>query len=815
MRSLLTLLIAPVFLFSTLKGSAQSGSGTITGQLQDDKHQPLGYATVTLLKASDSSLVKGAISAENGKYEFEGIANGRYLVGASSIGLERGFSGPFSLEGKVVHLPVIALKSSTNTLKGVSVTATKPFIEQKADKMVVNVENSIVSAGGTALEVLQKAPGVMVDKDDNISLKGKSGVVIMIDGKETHMSAADVAQYLKSMPSSNIEKIELISNPSAKYDAEGNAGIINIILKKNSNYGTNGDVNLGFIYGKTPKYTGGLNLNHRSAKLNLFGSYNYSHWQNEHHMDLYRSIASGGSASTFNEAQDGKFHSDYHGIKAGMDYSINEHHTVGVQLNSSFNQWTSTSFTHTEIGINDKIDSILETNSIDDSKWNRWAYNLNYKGELDTSGQTLAVDLDYATNSHTQPSHIYANTFDQTGKHFQSGDTTRSFQPSQIDIKTAKVDYTLPMKNNVKLEAGIKLSYVKTDNDARYDSLRADGWEKDLNRSNHFIYNENVNAAYLNFSKQYKKLGIQAGLRAEQSHVKGNSVTLSEVNDTTYLNLFPSVFLSYQANKNNQFGISYSRRIRRPDYEDLNPFEYYLDRYTMAAGNPYLQPQFTNKFELTHTFRQFLNTSLGYAHTKDLFTRVIEQDETTKIARYVYKNVNSSDHYSLDMSAPVTITKWWTTFTNVSAFYDHYQTIVDERNVDIGSFGFFGQTQQTFTIAKGFTTELSFMYISPQIADEGLFRMRSMYPVSIGFQQKVLHDKGSIKLNVNDIFNTQRFHGTFDNQGNYISLGSRWESRQVRLNFTYRFGNNNVKAARNHRTGIEDEQSRIQNGGGN
>ncbi|KAA2239655.1 TonB-dependent receptor [Chitinophaga agrisoli] len=792
----------------------------LNGQVTQAGNKPVEFATVTLLKAKDSSLVKGAIADVNGRYEFENIKQGRYLVAAAYVGMTREFSKPFEVTGANATMEVapVTLAVDAKNLKEVNVTAKKPFIEQRADKMVVNVENSIVAAGGTAMEVLQKSPGVTVDKDDNISLKGKNGVIIMLDGKPTNMSPQDVAQLLKNMSSNNVEQIELIANPSAKYDAAGNAGIINIKLKKNKNYGTNGSINLGAGHGRSPIYNGGLTLNHRNGKVNLFGNYNYNHRENDERLGIYRTGNTDGKLNVFDQYNLMKNKSDYHSAKAGLDYFLSKNHTIGVMVDASFNNWGSPGTATTSIGDGKKIDSTLITRTENASDWNRVAYNINYKGVLDTTGKELNIDLDYARNRSSQESNIFASTWASTGKEYLRGDTSRNLTPSTIDIKTIKADYTHPLKNQAKFEAGFKISFVETDNDARFDSLRQTKWVYDVNRSNHFIYKENINAGYINFHKQFKKIGIQAGLRGEQSHVKGNSLTLDRVTDTTYFNLFPSVFVSYAASKNHQLGFSYSRRIQRPSYEDLNPFEYYLDRYTIAAGNPYLRPQYSNNFEITHTFKQFLITSLGYAHTTNMITRIVEagKDPVTgdsTVLRYKFLNVAKSDNFNLNISMPLPITKWWSSFTNLSGNYSKYQTVVNNSQVNLDAFGFFGRTQHTFTLPKGFSTEAVFFYVSPQISQEGLFKMKAMYGLDLGIQKQILNKKGTIKLSMSDVFNNQRFQGTFDNAGYYTRVMSKWESQQVRLNFTYRFGNTNVKAARARKTGLEDEQNRVKQGG--
>lgn len=819
MKSTTTLLASFLLLCSVKTIQAQTiETAKIAGRVTQTGEKPVEFATITLLKAKDSSLVKGAIADINGRYEFEQVKQGKYLIAAAYVGMTKAFSKPFEIKGSApVTIETLSLGTDAKNLKEVNVTAKKPFIEQRADKMVVNVENSIIGAGGTAMEVLEKSPGVSIDKDDNINLKGKSGVVIMIDGKLTNMSSQDVAQLLKSMPSSNIEQIELITNPSAKYDAAGNAGIINIKLKKNRTVGTNGNASIFGAYGLTPKWGGSLNLNHRNEKFNLFGSYNYNRRENEQHLGLYRTGTTNGQYTVFDQQNNRDRKSDYHGAKVGMDYFINKNNTIGVMVDAGFRNSNEPANAITKIGGRETVDSILKTNTFNQGDWRRWAYNMNYRAILDTAGQELNIDVDYARNTEKSSTNIYSTIWDAGGKNYMHGDTSRNNQPSTIDIKTIKADYVHPLRNQAKFEAGFKLSFVKTDNDARFDSLRIGNWIYDKNRSNHFIYKENVNAAYINFQKQFKKVNVQLGLRAEQSNVEGNSITINQVTDTSYFNLFPSVFVSYDAAKDHQFGFSYSRRLQRPDYGDLNPFEIYLDRYTVVAGNPYLKPSYANSIELTHTFKHFLTTSVGYTHTKDKITQIVEADKDvvtgdTLTLRYKYLNVSQSDIVNLNISIPVTITKWWSSFTYLSAYYNKFQTIVDDQSVSVSGAGFMGRTQQTFTLPAGIGAELSVFYLSPQIADEGLFRMKSMCAVDFGVSKQIMKKKGSIKINVNDVFNIQRFRGSFENAGRYTGVTSKWESQQVRVTFNYRFGNTSIKAARTRKTGLEDEQNRVKNG---
>ncbi|WP_212005820.1 outer membrane beta-barrel family protein [Chitinophaga sp. HK235] len=804
---------------AALTSQAQNGT-KVAGKIVRTGDQPVEFATVTLLKAGDSSLVKGAIADISGKYEFEQIKQGKYLIAAAAVGMSKAYSKPFEVNGSSVNVPAITMEGASKNLKAVDVTARKPFVEQKADKMVVNVESSISAAGGTAMEVLEKSPTINVDKDGNISMKGKGGVVIMIDGKPTNMSNQEITELLKSMPSSNVEQIELIANPSAKYDAAGNAGIINLKLKKNKNYGTNGSVNLAAAYGIRGRASGGLNLNHRNEKMNIFGSYNYSNRDNYQELGVYRTLNGEGGSRVFDQQNLMIPNSEYHGGKIGMDYFVSKNHTLGVMVDLTSNNRKIPSDATTKISTAGIIDSILHTNTNNPSKWKRGAYNLNYRGILDSTGKELNIDLDYARNTNQQHSSIIALTKDAADMKRLSSDTSRNIQPSTIEIKTAKIDYVHPLKGQAKLEAGVKLSFVTTDNDARFDSLRNDSWIKDERRSNHFIYKENVNAAYINFNKQFKKLNVQVGLRGEQTTISGNSQSTRNneekivKNDSSYFNLFPSAALTYELNKDNTLGFTYSRRIQRPDYEELNPFEFYLDRYTMQSGNPGLKPQYSNNFEISHTFKQFLITSLGYSHTTNMMTRILEAavDQATgdtTVTRYRYQNVAKANNFTLNISMPMPITKWWSSFTTLSASYNMFETVVDKNDVKLSSMAFYGRTQQSFTITKDLSAEAVFEYVSPQVTQEGLFKMKSMFSCDLGVQQKVLKGKGLVKLGVSDIFRTNYFRADFENAGRTIALFNSWDSRQVRLSFNYRFGNTNVKAARNRQTGLEAEQNRV------
>ncbi|RAJ02223.1 outer membrane receptor protein involved in Fe transport [Chitinophaga skermanii] len=795
------------------------GSNTvssISGKILKSGNAPVEFATVTLLKAKDSSLVKGAIATIEGKYEFENIKAGHYIIAGYHVGMDKVYSSPFEFNGQHLTIPSIVLNNTAKNLKSVEVTAKKPFVEQHADKMVINVESSIVGAGGTAMEVLEKSPTIMVDKDDNITLKGKGGVIIMIDGKITNMSSQDVAQLLKSMPSSNVETIELIANPSAKYDAAGNAGIINIKLKKNKNFGTNGSINVSAGYGEKEKLMGSMNLNYRNEKINVYGSYNHSYRENINNLSIDRTLTEGSNKSTrFNQSTDMDRILKLFGFKAGADYFINKNHTVGIMIDGNYRDFKMHSYGRTQIGQNNMVDSVLRSHNYNEAFGGRTNFNVNYKGVLDKTGKELNVDLDYGRNFIDQSAQFYSQFFDGIEKGYLNGDTVRSQQPATINVYTFKADYVQPLKNKAKFEAGVKISFVESDNKVRFDSLKTQGWIYDNNRSNHFIYRENISAAYVNFNKQYEKWGYQIGLRGENTHVTGDSyANVNRSSDTTYFNLFPSVFINYNLDKNNTLNFSYSRRLRRPSYESLNPFEFFLDKYTKEAGNPYLKPEYANNFEISHNFKQMVFTSIGYTYTNNSIMNIVVASTDpisgdTTILTNTKLNGSSKENIAFNISAPIQLFKWWKIMPTASVYYNSFKVMLYNKLEATSSMGLYSQLQNTFTITKTLSAELTGNYISPQIADQGMFRMEAMYGVDLGMRKQLFGKRATLNVNVQDIFKNRMFRGSQSIGGQEMKIRNRWESRQINVSFNYRFGNMNVKESRKRKAGLEEEASRM------
>jgi iron complex outermembrane recepter protein len=826
MKTLL-LLFASLLFLSNIDTNAQ---GKISGQITDDKNKIVEFANVTLLKAKDSTLVKGALSDANGSFEFEKIPFGSYLLNISQMGYKKFYTPKFSLDSDnpTVKLSSLILSEDSKQLSEVQVVAKKPFIEQQLDKTVVNVENSIVSAGSTALEVLEKSPGITVDKDGNISLKGKQNVMVMMDGKPTYMSAGDLANLLRNMQSSSLDKIEIMTNPPAKYDAAGNAGVINIKTKKSQNMGLNGSATAGLGYGffrSLPKQNGSLNLNYRQGKLNVFGNFSGNNRKSFQINDIKRKFVENGKPlSGFDQIADSEKQNNSFSYKVGADYFLDSKNTIGVLVNGMNGNFKE--LLDNQAVINNALgmmDSTSITKGNIKNKWGNYSANINFKHVIDSTGKEWTIDADYARYDSNNNMEYRTSKFDLANilRQVRNED---GMTVSKIDIYALKADLTFPINKTSKFEAGVKSSYVNSNNDMRFDFLTGDLQTRtiDPTRSRDFLYKENINAGYVNYSTSIKKLSIQLGLRVENTIGRGTLLG-KELLDRNYTNAFPSVFLRQKLSEKHQLGMSYSRRIDRPSYEDLNPFLYFLDPYTFEQGNELLLPQFTDAVELSHTFMDAITTTINYSRTNGVMTQILQQNNALKLTYVTKYNIGYVDNLGISFSVPVPITKWWFSNTYFNLYNNHYVGDIPKITTDVNGNSNtiyqrldarattyqFNMTHQ-FTLPKKFSLELSGYYQSPFI--EGQLVGKPMGQVSFGVQKKLLKDKATVKLNVNDIFWTNQFRGSFMFNDIDVQIVNKWESRTARMTFTYRFGNNKVASARQRQTGLEDEKGRVKNG---
>ncbi len=804
-----------IFLVSLLAFTAQA---QIQGKITDIDGKPVTGATISLLR--DSAIVKLAVTKESGNYEFSGIKEGTYKVSASYVGYATVVSSPITFSGAGVTVPEIRLTKSTGDLQNVTVTARKPLVEMKADKTILNVEGTINSTGSDALELLRKAPGVTVDKDENLGIAGKTGVQVYIDGRPTPLSGQDLATYLKTMQSAQIESIEIITNPSAKYEAAGNAGIINIRLKKNKAFGTNGSANAGWNIGTYAKYNAGISLNHRNNKINVYGNYNYNHAKMESNLSIYRSILD----TLFDQTGRNVFTARSHNFKGGIDYTINKQSSIGAIINGSISDPSIEANSNTPIIYKptNTIDRILRATNASDLERDNFTVNLNYN-YTGKDGKSLILNADhgyYDLNTNQYQPNTY---YDATGSTKINTVAYRMISPTKINISSFKADYEQNFAKG-KLGIGGKTAFITSDNDFRRYDVTSAGDVYDKDRSNRFKYEENINALYANYNRAWKGIMIQAGLRAENTVSEGTSAGLKKNGagyvesvssfKRNYTDLFPSASVTFNSNPMKQWSLTYSRRIDRPAYQDLNPFEMKLDEYTFQKGNTDLRPQYTNSFGVTHTYKYKLNATLNYSHVKDIFTQLIDTAEQSK--SFISKrNLAKQDIISLNVSYPV-MYKTFTAFFNVNTNYSQYEADFGAgRKVDLDAFGFnaFVQNSLKFGKTKAWTAELTAFYNAPTIY-QGAFKAKSLWAIDMGMQKQIMKGKGTIKASVSDVFRTLKFNGSQEFAGQVSKFTSQWESRQFKLSFNFRFGSNTVKAAKQKSTGAEEENKRVQQGGG-
>ena len=813
-------------MFFLASASMSQELAKVSGKVKDANGKNIQSATVSLLKSKDSSVVKFSVTDKNGGFEINDVKDGSYLVAVSSVGYNKSFSKIFEIRQAGILLPDLVINAQSRDLGNVTVTAKKPFIETKIDKTVVNVDASPTSAGSTALEVLEKSPGITVDNNGNISLKGKDGVIVMMDGKQTYLSPADLANMLKNMPASALDQIEIMTNPSAKYDASGNAGIINIKTKKGRASGFNGSIMVGgtvSIYQGdgnvylTPKSQNSFNFNYRKNKINFFGNYNPNVFNGRNILDLNRKLIdnNGDLKGYVDQVTHFKFGNNNHTLKLGLDYYADKNNVFGVVASGFIFNGHPTPVTVTETkDANDQLENRMISTTNNKIGFNNFTANLNWKHSFDTAGQELTADLDYVLYSNISNMTLTTDFYNPGGVSTAPSLVLQGHLPSGINIYSFKSDYSKPFKNGT-FEAGIKSSYVTNDNKVDYQRQLSDkSWVGD-SRSNHFIYDENINAAYVNLNKKINKWSFQAGLRVENTIAKGHQLTNDSSFTRNFTDLFPTAFISYDINKNNQISFNYGRRINRPNYQDLNPFTYFLDTLTYRVGNPYLLPQFTHKFELSYSLKNKYIATLNYSNTSDVISQVFRQDIEKKITYNTSENVATFKNIGLSLTIPVTVTKWWNLnfFTNI--YNNHYIGVYNGSPLDLSYSTFMINMTNSFTIskAKGLSGELSGFYRYKNVDQLSVIQPFGQF--SIGLQKNVLEGKGTVRLNIRDPFAWQKFNGLTEYDHIYVHFFARPDLRQVTATFTYRFGKNTPQSQpRRRSSGTQDEQNRVGQGGG-
>jgi len=810
-NNLLHMLNSTVILLILLLGftstvPAQDKSTSIQGIIKDTSGQPVDLATVVLLRAADSSYIRSVFSDEKGMYTIP-TKEGKYILNATMVGYRKAYQNiTVGTEQQAVKASDIILAPEINALNEVTVTATTPTVERKDGALVVNVANTALAAGNTAMDILQRSPGVSVDKDGNISLMGRQGVTVMIDGKQTYLSAEQLANMLRSMDGNNVQSIELNTNPSAKYDAAGTSGIINIKLKKNEMEGTNGTLSLSGGYGRTHKSNNSLQINHKTGKFNVFGNYSYVNSDYNNGLALYRTIGAGQSIKVFDQFADFQNKRASSNARAGIDYKTSEKNTLSALFSGFFLSGNDQSTSNNRISdLNAPLDSTLTTLNRGNNKYNNLSFNLNNTFNIDTNGRKLVAEVDISRFDDNTTNYYDNFFYTANGDHLRNPEYILNDMPSVINIQTAKVDYTHPLTAKSKLEAGAKYSGVKSDNNMGFFNQLDGDWQNNENRSNHFIYTERVTAAYAIYNQTINKTEVKAGLRMEHTYSDGNSVTLDVRNERNYTSFFPNVSINQQLSDKHSMGISYSRRINRPNYGNLNPFLFYVDPYSYQQGNPFLNPSYTNSYELSYTLLKKYNLTAGYQKTKDMVGEIMYQNDETNVLYVTRENIASENVYFVNLNIPLEVGKLWSSNTNINAMHLGYSADIPTAPIDFGQFAVQANSNHTFNVTSTFRVEATAQYQSP--LRWSIYQIGSSWGLDLGVNKSFMDKKLQLKLAVTDIFNTRPNTVKTDYANLNVHVFNTWESRVARLTLTYNFGNQKLKMSQ--RDLDSSEKSRV------
>ena len=805
-------LLLTLFALIITQLSAQSNNvGNLIATIVNEDNLGIEDVSLSLLFAKDSAIAKIALSDKQGVASFEGLKYDEYILSVSKIGYEKYLSHKISLD--VTHndikLPEISLHKSAKELSEVNVVYKKPLIERQLDKLVVNVENSILAAGSSILEVLQRSPGVIVNQETSINLKGKQGVIVMIDGKTSPLTGADLINYLKSIPAANIDKIEIISNPSARYDAAGNAGIINIRFKKDQRQGLNGSLTLSNTQGFYYKYTLATNLNFRKNKWNVFGSYSYSEPKGYTRFYINRKFfdENHNLASVFDQTSFIKQPIKSQNTKLGVDYYMDKSTVIGLLFNANWFMNNRDGFTNALVTSPENIlqYTTKTDNTLNEDRFNGFG-NFNFKHSFDSLGTELTLDADYGKYRASSFQNFIVKVYDPENMP-SSESILKTDQQGKINVRSLKADFVHPLKSMAKIEGGVKTSLVKTDNDIKFFNVVNELTSLDTSKSNHFIYDETINAAYVSYGKSYKQSEFQMGLRLEHTITNGEQITTGEKFSRSYLYLFPSLFVNHKLSETSQMAFSYSRRIDRPDYRQLNPFKIFVDPYTYVVGDPTLHPVLSNTFELSYTFKNKYIASLGYTMSKDVITDVFIQDDITKISYQTPANLQNFDQLTLSTIIPINFKKWLNTNIGADFFWNNYTSKFQGGDLLHKNFSCYINLSNSISLGdNGWSAEVSANYQSKLVW--GLFLIDDLGEISIGIQKSSKNKMSSIKLSLNDIFQTNRIAVIVNYQNQDFHTLRTWDARSISLSYTQRFGSKTVAQARKRISGVEEEKKR-------
>lgn len=788
-----------VSMFVAIGASAQAVS--VAGRIVDETGHPVSFASVVILKGS--LIIGEKIASEDGSFKVMIDSTGRYEIKISHTSY-----GDFLKEIQLqasLDLDVIVLKKNEKQLRAVTITASKPFISRKIDRVVMNVQDNALATGRSSIDLFRLAPGVFVN-NGNISINGVWGTRVMVNGRMLNLRGDDLKNYLANLKSNDIKSIEIIAHPPAEYDAEGSGGIINIVLKKNLNSGLNGYVGADYSIGigKYPAYRPYLSLNYRKKKVGLSGSYSYGWEKNFQDIVQERSFTDNGQ---YHSATSSTGLRNSNNIKLGATYDISNKEYIAIDYTGQFGTYKDTSHSITTINY-----PLHQNNTLSDGTFPSYTktkfsnIGLNYGITTDSLGSKFTLVSDYTYNDRKGMSGTYSKTLDFNNAVI--ADTVFNFlYPSIAKIFTADVKYNKVFKRQMALSFGGKATVTDIDNENAYQNYSNGEWDKIPGLGFNYKYSEKIYAGFVNFSGSAVGIEYKLGLRGENSDISG---TLTGGGQDTivkrnYFNLFPAIFLKKNLNKDESSALtlSYNRRIKRPSYFELNPYKYFIDNYTVQTGNPFLNPQFTDAVELGYIFKSQYYIGLSYSHTKDVINQVIENDPALKQMTILRKNTGRNTVYTGTFSIPVKITAWWNTSNNLLLTYT--ESVAPEFSIKKGSFVL--QTEQDISLTNGFGINLNGFY-TPKVVTGNIVTGR-IASIDLGIQKKLMKNKLTAKASISDIFYTNNFKATSYYNESVIRIRQKEQSRVFSLSLVYSFKLGKAFKSKETKSSNAEEKSRL------
>lgn len=795
-----------IIFFISVSSYSQS-SFSVSGLINENNGNSSAFANVLLLKASDSTFVKGAITSETGNYKIENVSSNNYLIMSSSVGFQSVYSKVFSLDSNYTVETLILIQGEQ--LDEVVVQATKPLYQQKIDRMVINVENSIVSAGGSALEILERSPGVIVNRQsDAISILGKDGVVVMINGKTSYVPTSALIQMLDGMSADNIGSIELITTPPANFDAEGNAGFINIVMKKRTDLGLNGSYSLALGYSTDIMTSDNISFNYRNEKINLFGNYSFSLDHTEQQFNLSRVETDDGNLSTTETDSDRDPRQRNHSIRLGLDYQASDKTIMGLLLNGYDNRWSMDAINRSLDTENGVPASFINLMNDEINHWKHFGANYNIRHNF-TEDNFISFDLDYLYYTDDNPTNYFNSIFDEN-MNFVDEELSRSGKYTPIKTWVAKFDYGTKLNEKSKLEIGLKGTKSNFENDVSVEDFNGLNWVLDPSLTNKSNLDEKIFAAYsaLDYSIN-EKWSAKFGLRYEYTNTQLDTETQGKVVDRQYGELFPSIFFNRIINDDLNMNLSYSRRITRPTFNDLAPFVIFVDPKTFLSGNANLQPSISNSYKYDINYKSYI-LSFQYTHEDSSISQFQERiDEANDRLILEASNLDYTKSFAITLGFPVKISNWWRMQNNFNFINQKITAFYYDDPVELSIGNFTANTTQSFKFSDSFSGEITAFYTSESLF--GTAKYDEVYRVNLGFQKKLSDKWGSLRFSVNDIFDSFEFRGGTDLPDQNFKTDQLWDfsARTFTLTYTRNFGNNKLKSARDRETGAEEERRRV------